>query len=185
MALEIERRFLIKGLRFDRPPTRSVMMIGQGYVGIKFSGKSFRVRVIDGRDAFAEFKVGKGLVREEKSFKISLELARELLDFWCCHKLSKHRHLKDGWEIDFFSGSLSGIVVAEREFECREEAERLVLPDWLVEPLEITNILTSHRLAKIAASTDPTSVDLMKRLLSSDINVKRQAVVEAALRTQK
>lgn len=180
MAQEIERRFLITGLSSERPPSQKIMNIQQGYVGTKVSGKSFRVRIIDNREGVIEFKSGKGIAREEKPFGISLELAQELMESWCCHSLSKIRFVIDGWAIDVFADKLNGITTAEKEFSSVQEAEKLVLPDWLLGPIEITDVLTSHRLAKIAASNNPTDGVLLEKLLSPDLKTRKEAVIETA-----
>lgn len=140
---EFERRFLVFAIDPDvqRSPSK---LIEQGYV----EGTDMRVRIVD--DSYAEYtrKSGKGRARKERNLKdIDLATARFLFDA-LRYKLTKRRHLKKGWEIDFFQGPLAGLVIAE--FETSSPDEEVTLPPWITKAIEVTDSLSNQHLARMA-----------------------------------
>ncbi len=145
MAKEIERRFVVTGIDPDvrRYPSHEIV---QGYIDTT-PAQSFRVRIID--DVRGKFtnKTGVGLVREEEEDDCCLKDARFIMK--CCpHKLSKTRHLREGWEVDFFHGPLAGLVLAEKEMASVNEIVRL--PPWITGAYEVTESVTNQHLAWLA-----------------------------------
>ncbi len=131
MAVEIERKFLLKNEDWRHEVDRSVPM-RQGYLGGDKS--SVRVRT-SGQDAWLNIKsLDMGRARLEFEYKIPIEEADELLDQLasgpCVDKI-RHYVARDGllWEIDEFQGANGGLIVAEVELTRVDQV--IPQPDWL------------------------------------------------------
>ena len=137
MAVEIERKFLVRGEAW-RSIATSQASIRQGYLA---SGErsTTRVRVKDGTDATLTIKSKRAELRRlEIEYPISALDAEALLSLRHSGLIEKTRftipwreHL---WEVDVFSGDNSGLVIAE--IELRHEHETFDRPPWL--GIEIT-----------------------------------------------
>jgi len=134
MAIEIERKFLVKG-EFRNFVEKSVK-IRQGYISL-VPERSVRVRIINNR-GFLAIK-GKtnssGKSRYEWETEIPVKEAEELLNICEPGLIEKTRHLvkygKHIFEIDEFYGENKGLVLAE--IELKSESENIEMPDWIGE----------------------------------------------------
>lgn len=143
MALEIERRFWISHLRPGAPEATDLIHIRDGYFNI---GKTFfRIRICDNRTAFLAHKEGSGISREEIEPPIELEPAKMLLAS-CRLQLEKRRLLIAGWEINYFCSPLEGLIFAEKPLNSVNE--EILIPEWIVNPVEITELITCRKLAR-------------------------------------
>lgn len=174
---EIEKRFLVTKLHpdfffsFSSHPSRSIR---QGFIELVSPNKNFRVRIVDSRTVELATKSGRGVVRNEEQYKgCDIGAAEFLFANLVDHRLEKNRYLIDGWEIDFFRGSLDGIILAEKEFQRVEDIPTdLKLPDWIGEGIEVTDSLTNHHLARLATllnGTDRKAVDFVLKKLNLPI----------------
>lgn len=133
MAIEIERKFLIKKKPFSI--AKRSLKINQGYI-INEKSKVIRVRE-KGDDYFLTIKGNNiGISRLEYDFPISKEDAKELIFHFCKTTLiEKTRHYIEHkghtWEVDEFHGKNNGLIVAEIELE--SEDEKFEIPDWVGE----------------------------------------------------
>ena len=133
MAIEIERKFLIKEKPFSI--AKRSLKINQGYI-INEKSKVIRVRE-KGDDYFLTIKGNNiGISRLEYDFPISKEDAKELIFHFCKTTLiEKTRHYIEHkghtWEVDEFHGKNNGLIVAEIELE--SEDEKFEIPDWVGE----------------------------------------------------
>ncbi len=137
MAVEIERKFLLKDDSWRAEVVRSVVF-RQGYLTSLNAGSpgkaSVRVR-IEGDQANINIKsVTLGAARMEYEYPVPLEEASEMLDTLCAGPLiEKTRHYieRDGlvWEIDEFSGDNQGLIVAEVELD--HSSQVISLPKWI------------------------------------------------------
>ena len=133
MAIEIERKFLIKEKPFSI--AKRSLKINQGYI-INEKSKVIRVRE-KGDDCFLTIKGNNiGISRLEYDFPISKEDAKELIFHFCKTTLiEKTRHYIEHkghtWEVDEFHGKNNGLIVAEIELE--SEDEKFEIPDWVGE----------------------------------------------------
>ena len=133
MAIEIERKFLIKEKPFSI--AKRSLKINQGYI-INEKSKVIRVRE-KGNDYFLTIKGNNiGISRLEYDFPISKEDAKELIFHFCKTTLiEKTRHYIEHkghtWEVDEFHGKNNGLIVAEIELE--SEDEKFEIPDWVGE----------------------------------------------------
>jgi len=132
MAIEIERKFLLRDASWRDDVARSVTM-RQGYLAAQ-PGCSVRVRV-EGETAALNIKSATlGIERQEFEYAIPREDAQTMLRTLCGeHALSKVRHYvphgNHTWEIDEFEGANAGLVVAEVELASRDET--FARPPWL------------------------------------------------------
>ena len=140
MAIEIERKFLVRSEAWRRQSSGSGLIV-QGYLA-NTARCSVRVRLAGSRAWLSVKSMTPGIVRKEFEYPVPSHEAREMLDTLCEGPLlEKVRHeVRFGasrYEVDEFRGRNSGLVVAEIELESVEEnVER---PDWLGE--EVTSQL--------------------------------------------
>ena len=132
MAVEIERKFLVRDERWRAAVTR-VIPLAQGYLD-RSAHCSVRVR-LEGEEARLNIKSRTlGVSRLEYEYSIPPADAREMLTRLCGGKvIRKQRHLVPWathlWEIDVFEDENLGLVVAEIELESPDQPfER---PPWL------------------------------------------------------
>ena len=139
MAIEIERKFLIKGsfMQYVKQSSRIV----QGYLS-HADGVTVRVR-IRGEKGFITVKgpsESGGLSRNEFEYEIPVAEAETMLSFCTKGVIEKVRHLipqgEHTWEVDVFAGENEGLVMAE--IELKSENEPFSKPDWLGK--EVTGI---------------------------------------------
>jgi adenylate cyclase len=130
VAVEIERKFLLRGDAWRAQAQRSLRMV-QAYLG----GERCSIRVrIEGEEAFLNLKSRDlGTRRLEFEYPVPLEEAEHMLAAFGGQQVAKTRHFVERgghtWEIDEFSGDNAGLVVAEIELAAEDEAfER---PDWI------------------------------------------------------
>lgn len=131
MAIEIERKFLVKG---DAWKAAAVgVLYRQGYLSTD-KARTVRVRIA-GERAFLTVKgLATGLARAEFEYEIPLADAAEMLDQLCMTPLIEKRRYTVAyqglsWEIDEFLGANLGLVVAEVELDSADQA--IDLPDWV------------------------------------------------------
>jgi adenylate cyclase len=130
MAIEIERKFLVRGEGW-RPLVESSHTLAQAYLG--GDRGSVRVRV-DGSRAFLNIKARvRGTRRLEFEYPIPLHDADVMLRELAGAEVTKIRHhvrhAGHLWEIDEFGGANAGLIVAE--IELGDVAEAFERPDWL------------------------------------------------------
>jgi CYTH domain-containing protein len=131
MAIEIERKFLVRG---DVWRESTGVQIVQGYLS-RDRRHSVRIRV-SGKRAFLTIKgSAKGFTRSEFEYEIPVDDANQMLPL-CVGLLIKkvrHRVEHDGktWEVDEFLDENRGLVVAELELQ--SEDEPFARPPWLGE----------------------------------------------------
>ena len=139
MAHEIERKFLVKELptNLESYPHNEII---QGYVAISADGTEERVRK-KGARFFHTIKSGDGLVRQESEKEISENEFKELWPKTQGKRIHKTRYdieyEKHVIELDVFSGDLSGLVVAEVEFDSEDISKAFIPPTWFAQ--EITD----------------------------------------------
>ncbi len=147
MALEIERKFLVK--RDLLPTLIDPIPIQQAYIPTS-NGTTVRVRLA-GNVAMLTIKTRTiSISRNEYEFPIPVTDARELIEKAChANLVEKHRHLvRHGgliWEIDIFSGLNEGLIVAEIELE--QEDQEFDLPDWAAEEVSDDSRYSNSNLA--------------------------------------
>lgn len=133
--LEIERKFLIKGDKWDAPD--DFIEITQGYLTKNDKG-SVRVRI--------ERKMGESPIgyimsktkvdemsNQETVDEISVRNAETLINTFASKIIRKTRYFKivDGflWEIDYFHEPNNGLLLAEIELNSKDQ--KVDLPDWI------------------------------------------------------
>lgn len=99
MAIEIEKKFLLKFFPDLDNSNSSIEKIQQGYLFFSISRNNVprhcRIRIINNKNSFITFKIGKGQKREEIEYEIPLKDGLYLYNE-CNYKLEKKRyHYKD------------------------------------------------------------------------------------------
>jgi adenylate cyclase len=132
MAIETERKFLIKG-EFRHLVIREINII-QAYLSID-PIKTIRVRIADD-EAYLTIKSRpkkNSISRNEWEVAIDVEDAKELLSVCLPGKIIKTRYLvpsgKHTIEVDVFHEKNEGLIVAE--IELNSDDEYFEKPDWL------------------------------------------------------
>ena len=136
MALEIERKFLVKGEY--KPDAFKQIRITQGYLS-SVPERTVRVRIKGDRGFITVKGMGDagGAARFEWEKEIPVEEIRALLKLAEPGVIDKTRYLvkntdgKHVWEIDEFYGDNDGLTVAE--IELADENEPFDKPEWLGE----------------------------------------------------
>ncbi|MCA6364511.1 MAG: CYTH domain-containing protein [Bacteroidetes bacterium] len=155
MAIEIERKFLLRSTRWQQHPDLSVTHIRQGYL-VSDAGRTVRVRWRNGKGYLTvKGKPESGsIARMEYEYEIPGTEAEALLQLCKPPLIEKKRWLLPAgnhtWEIDIFEGENNGLCVAE--IELVNEHETFEKPDWLGE--EVTH---DGRYSNAALSRVPYS----------------------------
>lgn len=134
MALEIERKFLVKGS--FKHFAHKIYKISQGFLS-SIPERTVRIRIRE-EQAFLTIK-GKGnasgISRYEWEKEIKLEEAKELLLLCEPGMIDKTRYLvavgNHVFEVDEFYGENQGLILAE--IELSSEDESFEKPEWLGE----------------------------------------------------
>jgi adenylate cyclase len=134
MAIEIERKFLVKG-EFRHLAVKEMRII-QTYLTID-PDKSIRLRIV-GKTAFLTIKSRmdkQSIARCEWEFPIPLTDAEEITKVCIPGKIIKTRYLipsgKHTYEVDVFHDKNEGLIIAE--IELSSENEKFEIPEWLGE----------------------------------------------------
>lgn len=146
--MEIERKFLIPKLPDDLE-SYAFHLIEQGYL---CTDPVVRIRRQD--DNYILTYKGKGLMcREEYNLPLNAEAFAHLKEKIDGILIEKKRYLiplteKLTIELDVFEGELAPLVLAEVEFETKEEAERFVPPAWFGEDVTFSSKYHNSTLSK-------------------------------------
>jgi adenylate cyclase len=168
MSKEIERRFLISSIQDMLADQNSfstgVALVRQGYI-LTLNGTTVRVRSMVPTQDVAESRgyitiKGKrdGAECNEYEAEIPYRDAKEMLVNCVDTKLVKHRysvtvggvwkkHKTRLWSVDDFRDVLTGLMIAEVEFEEGEDINELYIPPWCIK--EITG---EHRYSNLSLS---------------------------------
>lgn len=131
MAIEIERKFLVKGEQWRSLATGTVYR--QGYLSTK-KGCTVRVRLVGNQGYLTIKGLTEGFSRAEYEYPIPAEDAQEMLDNLCERPLIEKTRYKIEftdliWEVDEFAGENQGLIIAEVELP--DANYPLELPDWI------------------------------------------------------
>ncbi|MBD2342462.1 CYTH domain-containing protein [Calothrix sp. FACHB-156] len=153
MAVEIERKFLVRGDSWRNLAKGSLYI--QGYISTKKEA-TVRIRIV-GNQAYLTIKgISFQYSRAEFEYPIPLEDAQEMLNNLCEQPLiEKTRYrIEYGnliWEIDEFDGVNKGLILAEVELS--HEQQQIELPIWIGEevsddPKYFNSNLIKHPFSK-------------------------------------
>jgi CYTH domain-containing protein len=132
MAVEIERKFLVRSDSWRDQVTHREE-IRDGLIAVADSRK-VRVRICDQRATLTVKAKTDGLANAEFEYEIPVADAEEMMAHHCLRAgLAKTRyfipHVGRMWQVDEYSGILSGVVLAEVELP--SETAEVVLPPWV------------------------------------------------------
>ena len=161
MALEIERRFLVKGNEWKAISLDS-QHFRQGYLTTSIQNWTVRVRIMGKEKAWLTLKYpAEKIARHEFEYLIPIKDAEEIWER-TPHKLFKTRYhldLKEGnWIIDCFEESNDPLVIAEVELVTAEQ--NIPIPNWCFNEITNNKQLTNAALAQKPIRTW-TNEDLM------------------------
>lgn len=155
MAKEIERKFLIHDppQDFDKHPFNEII---QGYIVIT-DDTEVRIRK-KGETYFQTIKTGDGLIRKEIEIEISSEQFNTLWPLTEKRRIEKKRYEidYDGYliELDFYSGNLTNLIVAEVEFQSEVESSSFNPPIWFKREITDDKRFKNKYLALIGIPKD-------------------------------
>ena len=133
MAIEIERKFLVRGNGWKNQAVGQVYR--QGYMSTE-DGITLRARVVGDQGYLTIKGPSFGNSRAEYEYEIPLEDAEEMLNSLCSSGLIekiryKVHHGELVWEVDEFVQDNEGLIVAEVELD--DENQKVELPEWIGE----------------------------------------------------
>ena len=132
MALEIERKFLVKEGTWRNEKGTTYR---QGYLN-STKERTVRVRIVDGNGYLTVKGISRGAVRVEYEYEIPGAEAEAMLNDLCEKPLIEKMRYKIEfkglvWEVDEFFGENQGLIVAEVELE--SEDQTFAKPEWVGE----------------------------------------------------
>ena len=131
MAIEIEKKFLIKYLPLEK--ISHSHKIKQGYI-VSEKDKVIRIRKKNNKYFLTIKGSNIGISRQEFEYLIPKEDGLILFNNFCkIGFIEKTRHYlelgKHTWEIDEFHGKNRGLIIAE--IELKSENENFKIPNWI------------------------------------------------------
>lgn len=132
MGTEIERKFLVREAPawLTEHPSEE---IAQGYLAVIEGEREVRVRRM-GAQASLTVKLGAGEVRREEEIELSTEQFEALWPLTEGARIFKTRYRlpteQATIEVDVYGNGLTGMVVAEVEFQSEAESGAFEPPDW-------------------------------------------------------
>jgi CYTH domain-containing protein len=164
-AVEVERKWLVAGLESLPADVLAAEPdeIDQGYLTIGADGGETRVRRRGGRFTLT-VKSGRGLVRKECEVELDAEQFEALWPATEGARVQKSRRSVAGEggltiEVDVYAGALSGLVVAEVEFDDPWGAEAFVVPPWFEREVTSDDAYKNRSLAVSAPRAEPQPRD--------------------------
>jgi adenylate cyclase len=132
MALEIERKFLVKGESWRNGQGK---MYRQGYLNSD-ENRNVRIRLVDDRGYLTVKGISNGATRVEYEYEIPGTEAEAMLDNLCETPLiTKKRYQVEFegfvWEVDEFFGDNEGLIIAELELVSEDQV--FIKPEWIGE----------------------------------------------------
>lgn len=146
MGTEIERKWLVPVFpeEFDGLSGERIM---QGYLAVAEDGTEVRIRNKHDRYVLT-VKSGAGLVRSETEIELSSEQFWQLWEVTEGRRIAKHRvNLEGGVDVDIYDGKLTGLIVAEVEFESEAAAAAFETPRWFGEEVTEDRAYKNQQLA--------------------------------------
>ena len=153
MAIEIERRFLVKGDKW-KDLAQNPQYLRQGYLATSIEYWTVRIRIIEENKAWITLKSpAEDISMHEFEYSIPLDDAESIWNL-VQYKITKTRYklnLKYGeWIIDCFHNHNSPLVIAE--VELASSNEKIQIPNWCYQ--EITS---NKKLSNAALALNPVS----------------------------
>lgn len=150
MKMEIERKFLVSNDGW-RQAAGAGLLCEQGYLASSADGTTVRARRMGGKGILTIKGPSEGISRVEMEYEIPAADAEAMINNLCGGRIvSKVRYrIEFGgffWEVDEFSGSNEGLILAEIELE--DESQAFETPDWLGEEVSHDSRYFNAALAK-------------------------------------
>ena len=154
MAIEIERRFLVKGDKWKDLAQRP-QYLRQGYLATSIEKWTIRIRILETTKAWITLKApAKGISMYEFEYSIPLDDAESMWKL-IPYQITKTRYqlnLDDGvWIIDCVDKANSPLVIAEVELASSDE--KIQIPNWCYQEITSNKELSNAALALNPIST--------------------------------
>ena len=154
--MEIERKYLINSIPFDLS-SYDCHTISQAYLCTE---PVVRIRQ-ENDDYYMTYKSKGLMVREEYNLPLTKESYQHLLSKADGNVISKKRFLipytlgdkNYTIELDVFSDTLNGFVLAEVEFETEEDANDFLAPDWFDKDVTFLTDYHNSTLSRLSTKT--------------------------------
>ncbi len=164
MAIEIERRFIVKGLEW-RSFIEKHEDYKQGYLTSNTNKWAIRVRIINNKKSFITLKSSKkGIENYEFEYEIPQEDGESMWNL-SLHKLTKRRYTVKynnlNWVVDYFTGSNYSLVLAEIELASINES--IKIPSWCSKEITGLTIWSNASLAQWPISVWPIEKRLIEQ----------------------
>ncbi len=148
MSWEIERRFLVRVSPDGWEALGPGRPLRQGYVVA--GPRTVRIRVGEERGPVLTCKSGSGVRRREVEQTVTEEMAAALFEVAGGRVIEKVRHRSGAWEVDRFTGPLTGLALLEIELDDPDA----LLPEWpdavsVLREVTTDNRFTSSGLASL------------------------------------
>jgi adenylate cyclase len=159
-GVEIERKWLVDAVPNEARAVPEAK-IDQGYLAIAEDGSEVRLRRRDGK-YFLTAKTGSGLRRTELETGLGEEQFAALWPGTEGRRLQKTRRrleVEGGLtvELDVYTGTLAGLVIAEVEFPDEASAGRFAAPGWFGPEVTDDDAYRNRRLAVDGRPDHPLS----------------------------
>lgn len=145
VALEIERKFLVRGQ--DWPAPVQSTPIRQGYL-LTGSGRNLRIRQKGQRFLLTFKAAADSISRHEFEYEVPADDGVAMLALCERPPIEKIRHVVrlggHDWEVDVFEGVNDGLILAEVELSRADE--QVDLPEWLGEEVTTDGRYTNAAL---------------------------------------
>lgn len=148
MSKEIERKFLVYNppSDYNKHPHGDIV---QGYIAIT-DDTEVRIRKKN-NTYFQTIKTGKGLIRKETEVEITREQFKKLWHLTETMRIEKKRYEikyeRALIELDFYGGKLANLIVAEVEFQSKNESKAFTPPEWFGEEITENEEFKNRNLA--------------------------------------
>lgn len=159
LATEIERKWLLNQAPTDIVAELTPIPIDQGYIAVHDDKTEVRVRKY-GTEYWQTIKSPGHISRKEFEIPISQVLYKELFELTNGRNLQKNRFIVPyssfRIEIDQYLGHLSGLWVAEVEFENLEQCNSFDPPNWFGKEITGQPAYKNYTLASIGLPSSHT-----------------------------
>lgn len=152
MALEIERKFLVKNTPVDLKEHSISREIVQGYISSPRDSKTIRLRKVDGLYFLTvKMRTDRPLEKEELEPRITKSQFTALWPAVGSRVIRKTRYLAPFHtfllEVDFYHESLEGLITVEVEFISLKEANSFTPPEWFGKEVSKDSRFSNQHLA--------------------------------------
>jgi uridine kinase len=183
---ELERKFFIPSTSLpENLDTYPVQHIQQGYLSLEPDGNEIRVRSIDSTYV-QTVKSGVPPERIETEIELSSDQFYGLWPLTEGRRIEKDRFtLPEGITVDKYHGNLTGLIVAEKEFETRETMYQFTPPPWFGREITQNSDFNNKNLAEAQSLDEILKISIPEYELEEGIHVLAEAMIQKSQDTDR